>query len=144
MVMSLVTSEKTVGLHVEPALESLALRPLRTARDELGAFGDPLLDVAGHPIDLGLARQRAQARALGKGVAGLVVALDLVGGDSLGVGQALAGHEHAGERRAGLARVEVGLADAVAHRLLEALVVEVVEEDVGRLATELEGDPLDR
>ena len=54
------------------------------------------------------------------------------------------GHEHAGERGAGLARVQVGLADAVADGLLEAGVVEVVEEDVGGLAAELEGDALER
>ena len=69
--------------------------------------------------------------------------VDLVGGDALGVGEASPGHEHAGEGGAGLARVQVALADAVADGRLEVLVVEVVEQDVGRLAAELEGDALE-
>jgi hypothetical protein len=44
---------------------------------------------------------------------------------------------------AGLAGVQVALADAVANSGLEAGVVEVVEQDVGRLAAELEGDALE-
>jgi hypothetical protein len=65
--------------------------------------------------------------------------LGRLGGESLRLLEAVGRHEHAGERRAGLSRVEVALADAVGDRLGE---VGVVEQDVGRLPAELEGDPL--
>ena len=61
-------------------------------------------------------------------------------GDLLGLGEPRARHEHPGQRAAGLARVEEALRDAVGDRLLE---VGVVEDDVGRLAAELERDGLD-
>ena len=128
-------------LHEVAVLEALGLAG--AAGDELGALVDALLDVAVDPVDLGLARQRAEHGEVGEGVLRLELRLDLVGGDALGVGQLAGGHEHAGEGGAGLARVEVGLADAVADGRLEAGVVEVVEEDVGGLAAELEGDALE-
>ena len=115
MVMSLRTSENTVGLHEVAGLE--ALRALGAAGDELGALVDALLDVAGDPVDLGLARQRAEHGEVGEGVLGLELGLHLVGGDAARRRPAgWRGHEHAGEGGAGLARVQVGLADAVARR----------------------------
>ena len=65
-------------------------------------------------------------------------------GDLLGLGEPVARHEHPGQRRAGLAGVEERLLHAVADGLGEALAVEVVEQHVGRLAAELEGDLLHR
>ena len=63
--------------------------------------------------------------------------------DSLGFVQPVAGHQHARQRRARLAGVEECLADAVGSRLGEVGFVEVVEQDVGGLAAELQRDPLD-
>ena len=129
-----------MGLHEVAVLEPLRLAG--AADDELGALVDALLDVAVHPVDLGLARQRSEHGEVGEGILGLELGLHLVGRDPLGVGQLVGRHEHAGEGGAGLARVQVGLAHAVPHGRLEAGLVEVVEEDVGGLAAQLEGDAL--
>ena len=76
-------------------------------------------ELAPHPLDLHAARQGAEHGALGEGVGGLVHRLDRLGSDALGVGEAVARDEHAGEGGAGLALVDVALAHAVADGGLE-------------------------
>ena len=61
IVMSVVTLEKTVGLHEEALLEPLGR--LGAAGHERGALVDALLDVAAHALALHLGHQRAERRA---------------------------------------------------------------------------------
>ena len=81
-------------------------------------------------------------RAVGERVTDLD-ALDGLGGNLLGLVEAISRNEHAGQRRTRLAGVEERLLHTVADRLGEGLGVEVVEQHVGGLAAELESDLLD-
>src|SRR4051794_27096192 len=117
-----------------------ALRRRGTAGEQLRSFGLALLDVAAHALALSLGDEWAKPRTVLEGVA-RGEALRCLGGDLLGFGQLLARHQHPGQGAAGLARVEVALADPVGHSLAQ---VGVVEDHVRRLAAELHRDRLDR
>ena len=78
------------GLH-EVAVGVDALGLADATDDERGALVDALLDVAVDPVDLRLAGERPHHGEVGEGVLRLELRRDLVGGDALGVGQAVAG-----------------------------------------------------
>src|SRR5215510_11891801 len=127
------------GLHEVALLEALGGVAL-PADQRLRAFLLPRLEIAAHAIELVLADERADARlgieagpllhargGLGQLVGELVVHLLL--DEEPGTGAAhLPGTEEHAEERALHGRVGIGVA----------------EDDVGRLATQLEGDPLQR
>ena len=131
-----------VGEHRRPHEVALveAIGCFGPTGEELGSFVDALLDVAAHPLALGLRYERAET---GVGVERIArrVRLGRLHGDLLSFCEARTRDEHARQRAARLAGVEEGLADAIGDGLLE---VGVLEDDVGRLATELEGDGLHR
>ena len=125
-------------LHVVAGVETLGLA--EPAGHDTGALVDALLDVALDAVPLGLRDERTHVHAL----LGRRLDLHRLGGGR-GDGNALlvagAGEEHAGVGGAGLAVVEVGGEHAAADG--GGVVLDVVEDDVGRLAAELEGNPLD-
>src|SRR5690606_21081926 len=134
-----------VGGHMaeDGRLNIVALvQPLWTARAadyQLGTFfdalGDQLLDLA----PLGLGYDRANGGVRGVGRAGLDLGSDRLGNfDDLV--HAAVGHQQAGRGVAGLAAVVRAGHDAVGNHLLE---VDVVEQDIGRLAAQLQGHALD-
>jgi hypothetical protein len=135
--MSRVTLENTVGCHEVALVE--ALGGVGAAGEERGTLVDALLDEATDAVALRGRHERPEPAGLLERVARRERRSG-GRGDLLGLGEALARHDHAGERRAGLARVEEALADTVGDGLGE---VGVVEDDVGALAAELERDLLD-
>ena len=116
-----------------------AVGQLGAPREQRGSFVDALLDVAAHPLELGGRHERPEAGVAVEGVAGRV-GLRRLHRQRLDLGQARPGDDHAGERRAGLAGVDVAGRHAGGHGGGE---VGVLEDDVGRLAAELERHPLD-
>src|ERR1700689_237728 len=129
---------KDRGPDVVTLLQSF--RRLDATAQEPRAFVDALRDVVANALLLGRANEWAKhARAR-----------DRVGGrqpfgsrdrEVLDFGESRTWHHHPSQRRAGLTGVHVGREDTAANGRWE---VRVVEDDVGRLATQLEGDALDR
>src|SRR5574337_512733 len=114
-------------------------RHLLAATDQSGALGQTGLDVVEHRGALARRGQGPEAGAGLHGVAGLVLLRG--GGDQFECLLVSAfGHEHPGPGDAGLAGVEECVADANFHRCGE---VGVVENHVGGLAAQLQGDLLD-
>src|SRR5580693_3608717 len=103
------------------------------------AIVDALLDVAADPVALGAGDHWSQPGAVGEGITDDVLP-GFLAGELLDFGQAAARDDHPGQRAAGLARVQVARRDARGDRGGE---VGVVEQHVGGLPAQLEGDALD-
>ena len=110
------------------------------ARDQARALVDAGADERADTLALPARHQRAEFGGRVERVAGHVPGGE-PGGEVEGLVVAGGGHEHPRPGVAGLAAVEEGVGDAHLHCCLQ---VGVVEDHVGRLAPELEGDPLDR
>src|SRR5262245_32119552 len=113
-------------------------RTSRTAGRQLRALVDAGLDQALDLVELRLADHRPEHRA----VAERVAYAHRLGGGARDLQRRvvlLLRHQHAGRGVAGLAAVQEAGAYAAAHRRLE---IDVVEQDVGRLAAQLLRDAL--
>src|SRR5580692_9405159 len=124
------------GSDVVTLLQSL--RRLDATAEEPRAFVDALRDVVANALLLGRTDEWPQHARAG----------DRVGGrepfgrcdrEVLDLGESRTRHHHARQRRTGLTGVHVGREDTAADGRRE---VRVVEDDVGRLAAQLEGDAL--
>ena len=92
---------------------------------------------------MGVGDQRPEPTAIGQGVAEGVAGLDLVADHLDHCVVPVGGDQQPGEGATGLTGIEVGTRHRGARRLVEALVIQGGQQDVGRLAAQLERHPFD-